>query len=151
MVHANLSQLHVIVNGQSLFDHPLKFSWQCTEGERNQAGPTYCYDPNKSSDLRGYNLVQEFFGKTYETEVAVTAEDYCNNWFMIPINLNLDPATDSAKARGNLTIDYQFAAVANSPIAVPSDGTTSIKVNLLRLDQYMYTVSKEKGIMWAVV
>ena len=79
------------------------------------------------------------------------AEDYCNNWFMIPINLSLDPAADSAKARGNLTIDYQFEAVANSPIGVPCYGTTSIKVNLLCLDQYLYTMSKEKGIMWAVV
>ena len=78
-------------------------------------------------------------------------EDYWNNWFMIPINLNLDPATDSTKARGNLTIAYQFVAVANSTIAVPSDGTTSIKVNLLCLNQYLYTMSKEKGIPWAVV
>ena len=70
---------------------------------------------------------------------------------MIPINLNLDPAADSAKARGNLTIDYQFVVVANIPIVVPSDGTTSIKVNLLCLDQYLYTMSKEKGITWAVV
>ena len=131
MVHANLSQLRVIVNKQSLFDHPLKFSWECTAGENNQTGATYFYDPNKSSYLMGYNLVQEFFGKTYGTEVPVKAEDYCNNWFIIPINLNLGPARDSAKAPGNLTIDYQFAAVANNPIAVPSDGTTSIKVNLL--------------------
>ena len=115
-------------------------------GEDNQTGVTHFYDPNKSSYLRGYNLVQEFFGKTYGTEVPITAEDYCNNWFMIPINLNLDPVTDNAKARGNLTIDYQFTAVADSPIALPSDATTSIKVNLLCLDQYMYTMSKEKGI-----
>ena len=70
---------------------------------------------------------------------------------MIPIILNLDPATDSAKARGNLTIDYQFADVTNSPVKVPSDGTTSIKVNLLCLDQYLYTMSKEKAITWVVV
>ena len=70
---------------------------------------------------------------------------------MIPINLNLGPAADSAKARGNLTSDYQFSTVANSPIAVPSDGTTSIKGNLLCLDQYLYTMSKEKGITRAVV
>ena len=151
MIHANLSQLRVIVNEQSLFDHPLKFSWQCSEGESNQAGATYFYDPNKSSYLRGYNLVQEFLGKSYGTEVPVTAEDYCNNWFMIPINLNLDHYTDSAKARGNLSIDYQFSNVANSPIALPSDQNTSIRVNLLCLDQYLYTMSKEKGITWATV
>ena len=38
-VHA-LSQLCVIMNEQSLFDHLLKFSWQCTAGENNQAGAT---------------------------------------------------------------------------------------------------------------
>jgi len=151
MINANLSQLRVIVNEQSLFDHPLKFSWQCSEGERNQAAATHFYDPNKSSYLRGYNLVQEFFGKTYGTEVPITAEDYCNNWFMIPINLNLDHDTDSAKARGNLSIDYQFTNVVDSPIALPSDANTSIRVNLLCLDQYMYTMSKEKGITWSVV
>ena len=40
MVHANLSQLRVIMNEQSLFDHPLKFSWQCSAGEDNQTGGT---------------------------------------------------------------------------------------------------------------
>ena len=102
MVHANLSQLRVIMNEQSLFDHQLKFSWQCTQGENNQNRATYFYDLNKSSYLRGYNLVQEFFGKTYRTEGPITAEDYCNNWFMITTNLSLDPAADSAKVRGNL-------------------------------------------------
>ena len=117
MVHANLSQLHVIVNEQSLFNHQLKFSWKCTAGEHNQTAATYFYDSNKSSYLKGYNLVQEFSGKTYGTEVPVTAEDYCNNWFMIPINLHLDPATDSEKT---LSIDYQFAAVANTPLRFPA-------------------------------
>ena len=77
--------------------------------------------------------------------------DYCNNWFMIPINLNLDPATDSAKGRGNLTIDYQFAAVTDYPIAVPNHGSTSMRVNLLFLDQNVHTMFKEKGITQAVV
>ena len=53
MVNANLSKLRMIWNEQSLFDHPLKFSWQCTPGECNHAGATHFYDPNKSSYLRG--------------------------------------------------------------------------------------------------
>ena len=68
-----------------------------------------------------------------------------------PVNLNLDPVTDNAKARSNLTIDYQFTAVTNSFIALTSDATTSMKVNLLCLDQYMYTISKEKGLSRSVV
>ena len=55
-----------------------------------------------------------------------SAEDYRNHWFMIPINMRLLSHMDSTKAWGNLTVDYQFVVVANSAIAVPSDGTTSI-------------------------
>ena len=65
MVHANLSQLRVTLNDESLFDNPLKFEWACSA---NSEG-TYYYDYNKSSYLRGYNLVRDFFGKTYETEI----------------------------------------------------------------------------------
>lgn len=151
MVHANLSQLRLTVNDESVFDTPLKFRWECSEGERNQAGAAYYYDYNKSSYLRGYNLVQEFFGKTYGTEIPITAADYCNHYFMIPINLNLDHHVDNEKTRGNLSIDYQFTAVANSPGDLPSHRDSSIKVNLLCLDQYMYTMDKEKGIKWEVV
>ena len=151
MIHANLSQLRVTINDESYFDAPLKFRWECSAGENDQKGANYYYDYNKSSYLRGYNLVQEFFGKTYGTEIPITAADYCNNYFMIPINLNLDRNVDNEKIRGNLSIDYQFTAVTNSPIAVPSDQTTSIKVNLLCLDQYMYTMDKEKGLKWEVV
>ena len=39
MVHANLCQLHVIVNKQYLFDHSLKFSWKCTAGENTRLVP----------------------------------------------------------------------------------------------------------------
>ena len=89
MIHANLSQLRLTVNDDSVFDSPLKFNWQCSEGEPDvKDAKTYYYDYNKSSYLRGYNLVQEFFGKTYGTEIPITAGDYCNNYFMIPINLN---------------------------------------------------------------
>ena len=151
MIHANLSQLRVTVNDESLFDNPLKFRWECSEGEASQTGATYYYDYNKSSYLRGYNLLQDFFGKTYGTEIPITAADYCNHYFMIPINLNLDRHVDNEKTRGNLSIDYQFAPVTNSPIQVPSHADTSIKVNLLCLDQYMYTINKEKGIKWEVV
>ena len=49
-------------------------------------------------------LVQEFFGKTYGTEIPITAADYCNHYFMIPINLNLDRHVDNEKTRGNLSI-----------------------------------------------
>ena len=41
---------------------------------------------------------------------------------MIPINLNVMHSEDNAHTLGDITIDYQFAAVANSPIALPSDG-----------------------------
>ena len=101
--------------------------------------------------MRGYNLVQEFFGKTYGTEIPITAADYCNHYFMIPINLNLDRHVDNEKMRGNLSIDYQFTEVKNSPIKTPGDQKTSIKVNLLCLDQYMYTFDKEKGVKFEVV
>ena len=151
MVHANLSQLRVSINDESHFDNPLKFRWECTAGESNKDGATYYYDYNKSSYLRGYNLVQEFFGKTYGTEIPITAADYCNHYFMIPINLNLDRHVDNEKTRGNLSIDYQFTEVTNSPIKTPSHKDSSIKVNLLCLDQYMYTLDKEKGVKWEVV
>ena len=151
MVHANLSQLRVSINDESHFDNPLKFRWECTAGEANNDGATYSYDYNKSSYLRGYNLVQEFFGKTYGTEIPITAADYCNHYFMIPINLNLDRHVDNEKTRGNLSIDYQFTEVTNSPIKTPSHKDSSIKVNLLCLDQYMYTLDKEKGVKWEVV
>ena len=151
MVHANLSQLRVSINDESHFDTPLKFRWECTAGEANNDGATYYYDYNKSSYLRGYNLVQEFFGKTYGTEIPITAADYCNHYFMIPINLNLDRHVDNEKTRGNLSIDYQFTEVTNSPIKTPSHKDSSIKVNLLCLDQYMYTLDKEKGVKWEVV
>ena len=131
--------------------NPLKFRWECTAGEANSDGATYYYDYNKSSYLRGYNLVQEFFGKTYGTEIPITAADYCNHYFMIPINLNLDRHVDNEKTRGNLSIDYQFTEVTNSPIKTPSHKDSSIKVNLLCLDQYMYTLDKEKGVKWEVV
>ena len=79
MIHANLSQLRVTVYDDSVFDSPLKFHWQCSECEADVNGAdTYYYDYNKSSYLRGYNLVQEFFGTTYGTEIATTAGDYCN-------------------------------------------------------------------------
>ena len=115
------------------------------------ASKTYYYDYNKSGYLRGYNLVQEFFGKTYGTEIPITAGDFCNNYFLIPINLNLHRQIDNEKIRGNLSIDYQFSEVQNSPIKLPSDATTSIKVNLLYLDQYLFTFDKEKGIKSEVV
>ena len=151
MIHANLSQLRVSINDESHFDNPLKFRWECTAGEANNDGATYYYDYNKSSYLRGYNLVQEFFGKTYGTEIPITAADYCNHYFMIPINLNLDRHVDNEKTRGNLSIDYQFTEVTNSPIKTPSHKDSSFKVNLLCLDQYMYTLDKEKGVKWEVV
>ena len=69
---------------------------------------------------------------------------------MIPINLNLDRHVDNEKTRGSLSIDYQFAEVTNSPIKTPSHKDSSIKVNLLCLDQYMYTLDKEKGVKWEV-
>ena len=152
MIHANLSQLRVTINDESHFDTPLKFRWECSEGESDVKGAVthYC-DYNKSSYLRGYNLVQEFFGKTYGTEIPITAADYCNHYFMIPINLNLDRHVDNEKMRGNLSIDYQFTQVKNSPIKTPGDQKTSIKVNLLCLDQYMYTFDKEKGVKFEVV
>ena len=70
---------------------------------------------------------------------------------MIPINLNLDRHVDNEKTRGNLSIYYQFTEVTNSPIKTPSHKDSSIKVNLLCLDQYMYTLDKEKGVKWEVV
>ena len=146
MIHANLSQLRVTLNDESLFDHPLKFQWECSEKDG-----VHFYDYNKSSYLRGYNLVQDFFGKTYNTEIPVTASDYCNHYFMIPINLNLDRHADNQKVRGNLSIDYQFTDVADAPVKVPSHGTTSIKANLLCLDQYLYSMDKESGLKWEVV
>ena len=109
MVHANLSQLRLSINDESDFDNPLKLRWECSAGEANKDGATYYYNYNKSSYLRGYNLVQEFFGKTYGTEIPITAADYCNHYFMISINLNLDRHVDNEKTRGNLSIDYQFA------------------------------------------
>ena len=149
MVHANLSQLRVSINDEPYFDNPLdlKFRWECSAGEANKDRATYYYDYNKSSYLRGYNLVQEFFGKTYGTEIPITAADYWNHYFMIPINLNLDRHVDNEKTRCNLSIDYQFAEVTNSP----SHNDSSIKVNLLCLDKYMYTLDKEKGVKWEVV
>ena len=147
MIHANLSQLRVMINDESLFDNPLKFEWQWST---NSDGIKF-YDYNKSSYLRGYNLVQEFFGKTYSTEIPITAADYCNDYFMIPINLNLDRQIDNQRVRGNLSIDYQFSDLNQPPISVPSDAATSIKVNLLCLDQYVYAMDKEKGFKWEVV
>ena len=143
MIHANISQLRITLNDETLFDSPLKFEWMCSQNEDG----TYFYDYNRSSYLRGYNLVREFLGKSYGgMEIPITASDYCNNFFMIPINLNLDRHVDNQKARGNLTVDYQFAAVANSPINVPSHASTSIKINMICMDQYMYTMDKERGI-----
>ena len=69
MVHANLSQLRVSMNDESHFDNPLKFRWECSAGEANKDGATYFYDYNKSRRLRGYNLVQKLFGKTYGTKI----------------------------------------------------------------------------------
>ena len=89
--------------------------------------------------------------KLTKTEIPITAADYCNHYFMIPINLNLDRHVDHEKTRGNLSIDYQFTEVTNSPIKTPSHKDSSIKVNLLCLDQYMYTLDKEKGVKWEVV
>ena len=63
---------------------------------------------------------------------------------MVPNNLNLDRHVDNEKTRGNLSIDYQFADVTHSPIKTPSHKDSSIKVNLLCLDQYMYTLDKER-------
>ena len=80
MIHTNLSQLRVTVNDESLFDNPLKFRWECSQGEASQTGATYYYDYNKSSYLRGYNLLQDFFGKTCSTEIPITAADYCNHY-----------------------------------------------------------------------
>ena len=98
MIHTNLSQLRVTVNDDSVFDSPLKFHWQCSEGEADvNSAKTYYYDYNKSSYLRGYNLVQEIFGKTYGTEIPITASDFCNNYFLIPINLNLHRQIDNEK------------------------------------------------------
>ncbi|XP_065187511.1 uncharacterized protein LOC135818113 [Sycon ciliatum] len=148
MIHANISQLRITVNEETLFDSPLKFDWMCSV---NEDDGTYFYDYNKSSYLRGYNLVREFFGKTYGTEIPITAADYCNHYFMIPINLNLDHQVDNQKMRGNLSIDYQFSAVTNSPIKLPSDQSTSIKVNMICLDQYLYTIDKERGVKSEVV
>ena len=72
---------------------------------------------------------------------------------MIPINLNLDRHVHNEKMLGNLSIDYQFTEVKNSPIKTPGDQKTSIKVNLLCLDQYMYgyTFDKGKGVKFEVV
>ena len=147
MIHANLAQLRVTINDDSLFDSPLTFLWECSQ---NTDG-TYYYDYNKSTYLRAYNLVQEFFGKTYGTEIPITASDFCNNFFMIPINLNLDRNFDNQKIRGNLSIYYQFGSVAHSPVQLPSDQSTSIKVNLICLDQYQFSMDKERGIKWEIV
>ena len=148
----NLSQLRISINDESHFDNPLKFRWECSAGEANKDRATHYYDYNKSSCyLRGYNLVHEFFGKTYGTEIPITTADYCHHYFMIPINLNLDRHVDNEKTRGNLSIDYQFAEVTNSPIKTPNHKDSSLKVNLLCLDQYMYTLEKEKGEKWEVV
>ena len=147
MIHANLSQLRVIINDESVFDSPLKFDWECSQN----ADGTYFYDYNKSSYLRGYNQVQDFFGKTYGTEIPITAADYCNHLFVVPLNLNLDRHVDNQKMRGNLSIDYQFTNVANSPVDLPSAASTSIKANLLCWDQYLYIMDKERGIKWDIV
>ena len=146
MVHANLSQLQVSSNDESHFDNPLKFRWECSAGKANKDGATYYYDYNKSSYLRDYNQIQEFFGKTYGTKTPLRVADYCNHYFMFPINLKLDRHVDNEKTRGNLSIDYQFAEVKNSPIKTPSHKDISTKVNLLCLDQYMYTLEKEKVV-----
>ena len=67
MIHANISQLRVTINDESHFDTPLKFRWECSEGESDVKGAvTHYYDYNKSSYLGDYNLVQEFFGKRTE-------------------------------------------------------------------------------------
>jgi len=147
MIHANLSQLRINVNDENLLDQPLKFEWDVSQGEDGQ----YYYDSNKSSYLRAYHLVQEFFGKTYGKQVPITATEFCNNYFMIPINLNLDSQTDNPKVRGNLSIDYQFTGITNAPIDVPGSASTSIKVNLLCLDKYLYTMSKEHGVKSVIV
>ena len=147
MIHANLSQLRVIINDESVFDSPLKFDWECSQN----ADGTYFYDYNKSRYLRGYNQVQDFFGKTYGTEIPITAADYCNHLFVVPLNLNLDRHVDNQKMRGNLSIDYQFTNVANSPVDLPSAASTSIKANLLCWDQYLYIMDKERGIKWDIV
>lgn len=147
MVHANLSQLRVTVNEDTLFDSPLKFQWEVSENSEGQ----YFYDYNKSSYLRGYNLVQDFFGQTYGTQIPITAADYCNHYFMIPINLNLDRLMDNPKSRGNLSIDYQFSDVNNAPVLRPSQPNASIKVNLLCMDKYLYTLSKDEGVKSEVV
>ena len=147
MIHANLSQLRVTVNDQTLFDNPLKFQWDVSRNTEGQ----YVYDYNKSSYLRGYNLVQDFFGKTYGTQIPITAADYCNHYFMVPINLNLDRTTDNPRSRGNLSIDYQFSDVTNAPVRRPSENGASIKVNLLCMDKYLYTMSKDEGIKAEVV
>ena len=92
MIHADLSQLRMTVNDEALFDSPLKFDWECSQ----IADGTYYYD-YKSSYLRGYNQVRDFFGKTYSNEIPLTALEYCNNYFMIPVNLNLDGQVDNRK------------------------------------------------------
>ena len=70
---------------------------------------------------------------------------------MIPITLNLDQQVENEKTRGNLSIDCQVAEVTNSSIKTPSHKDSSIKVNLLCVDQYMYILDKEKGVKWEVV
>ena len=147
MIHAGLTQLRVTINDEAVFDSPLKFDWECSQ---NSDG-TYYYDYNKCSYLRGYNQLLEFFGKNHDTDIPITANDYCNHFFMIPICLNLDRHVDNQKLRGNLSIDYQFTDVANSPVKAPSHGSTSIKANLLCWDQYLYIMNKERGIKWDVV
>ena len=54
---------------------PLKFRWECSAREANKDGVTFYYDFNKSSYLHGYNLEEEFFGKTCGTEIPNMAAD----------------------------------------------------------------------------
>ena len=83
MIHANLSQLRVIINDESVFDSPLKFDWECSQ---NTDG-TYFYDYNKSSYLRGYNQLQDFSGRLtvprYPSRppiIATTSLSYLSTW-----------------------------------------------------------------------
>ena len=145
MVHGGLTQLRVMVNDEPVFDSPLRFEWVLG------AGDGY-YDPDKSSYLRALSLVQNFFGKGYRKEVPIDSKDFCNTYFMIPISLNLDKHLDNPKLRGNLSIDYQFTDNQAAPVRAPGSGQNkSLKANLLCLDKYMYTFSKDQGIKYEVV
>ena len=105
----NLSQLRVSINDESHFDNPLKFRWECTAGKPTAMELRTIMITTSPATCVVTTWFRSSLEKLTETEIPITAADYCNHYFMIPINLNLDRHVDNEKTRATfpLTISLQ--------------------------------------------